>query len=161
MSYALLFSGTELPIDPWPGLPPDCWKESRTFHNGSDSKKWKPNISFEHVPLKEFSEKAFSPNNGYYFVREGWRGKATIYIYSEKKYLIKISFDKLHGIKEKWVNEKLLFIQPWWGRIKATDIIYDVENEKIVYIESIFDGHSAFDQYQKSCAQVGMCTCIK
>ena len=67
----------------------------------------------------------------------------------------------MYGIKEKWVSEKLLFIQPWWGRIAASDIIYDVENEKIVYIEDLTDGHIAFDQFKKSCAQVGGCTCIK
>lgn len=161
IQFFLLFSGVASSNDSWPGLPPDCWKESRNFHNGSDSKNWKPNIAFEHVPLKAFSEKVFSPNKGYYFVREGWRGKAALYIYSEKDYLIKISFNKLHGIKEKWVNEKLLFLQPWWGRIAATDIIYDVENEKIVYIEDLTDGHIAFDQYRKSCAEVSMCTCIR
>ena len=81
--------------------------------------------------------------------------------HAEKDYLIKISFDKLHGIKEKWINEKLLFIQPWWGRIAATDIIYDVENEKIVYVEDLTDGYIAFDQFQKGCARHGKCKCIK
>lgn len=159
--FVLTLSGVAFSKDQWPGLPPDCWKESRNFHNGSGSQNWKPNIAFEHVPLQEFPEKLFSPNKGYYFVREGWRGKAALYIYSEKDYLIKISFNKLHGIKEKWINEKLLFIQPWWGRIAATDIIYDVEKEKVVYVEDLADGHIAFDQFQKSCAQVGGCKCIK
>lgn len=157
----LTHSSVAFSKDPWPGLPPDCWQEPRNYHNGSNSKNWKPHIAFEHVPLQEFSEKVFSPNKGYYFVKKGWRGKAALYIYSEKDYLIKVSLNKLHGIKQKWINEKLLFIQPWWGRIAATDIIYDVENEKIVYIEDLTDGHIAFDQFQKSCAQLGGCQCIK
>lgn len=35
----------------------------------------------------------------------------------------------------KWINEKLLFVSAWWGRIAATDTIIDVSNGQIVYQE--------------------------
>jgi hypothetical protein len=50
----------------------------------------------------------------------------------------------------KWVNEKLLFMRPGWGRIAATDLIYDVEAEKITYAESVTDPHLAFQQSRES-----------
>ena len=50
----------------------------------------------------------------------------------------------------KWVNEKLLFMRPWWGRILGTDLIYDVEAERIVYAETVTDGYLAYQQFRES-----------
>ncbi len=87
-------------------------------------------------PIKDFEEKTLSPNKGYYFNLQGWRPEATLSIYTEKDYLISINFKEVFGInKPKWINEKLIFITVWWGRIAATDIIYDVEKEKVIYLE--------------------------
>jgi hypothetical protein len=42
-----------------------------------------------------------------------------------------------HGntFNAQWLNEKLLFIEVWWGRIHASDIIVDVEKRQIIYHE--------------------------
>lgn len=43
-----------------------------------------------------------------------------IYIYNEKDYLTLIQFQDLYfNFKPKftWINEKLLFMRIWWGRI--------------------------------------------
>jgi hypothetical protein len=46
-----------------------------------------------------------------------------------------------YGVGHAWVNEKLLFIRVWWGRIAATDCILDVESLRLVYAEdAIFVG---------------------
>ena len=39
------------------------------------------------------------------------------------------------GVGIKWLNEKLLYGQVWWGRIHSTDFIFDVEQRKFVYRE--------------------------
>jgi hypothetical protein len=35
-----------------------------------------------------------------------------------------------HGntFSANWINEKLLFVQVWWGRIASSDIILDVNH---------------------------------
>ncbi len=37
------------------------------------------------------------------------------------------------GVHAQWLNEKLLFIQIWWGRIVSTDIVFDVEKRTFLY----------------------------
>jgi hypothetical protein len=102
-----------------------------------------------------------SPNKGYFFVRTGGRPSARITIYAEKDHLIEINFSDLFGLSDvRWINEKLISMRPWWGRIMATDIIFDVENEKIIYAETVTDGYQAHQQYLESCPTHG-CRCIK
>ena len=48
----------------------------------------------------------------------------------------------------------------WWGRIAATDLIFDVEREKIIYAEELTDGSLAYQQYLESCPIHG-CKCVK
>ena len=82
-------------------------------------------------------------------------------IFAEKNYLIRIEFSELFGLSDvKWINEKLLFMRPWWGRIAATDLIYDVEAERMIYAEGVTDAYLAFQQYRASCPAQG-CECIK
>ncbi|MFN3703023.1 hypothetical protein [Thermomonas sp.] len=33
----------------------------------------------------------------------------------------------------KWINEDLLFIQTWWGRIVSTDMLFEVSTGRFVY----------------------------
>src|SRR5262245_1663850 len=144
----------------WPGLPPDCWSESRMFHN-SEVYPWKENIAIRTVKGEKPKGGELSPNKGYSFVVEGGRPSGKITIYAEKDHLIQISISELFGISDtKWINEKLVFMRLWWGRIAATDVIYDVEKEKILYTESVTDGYIAYQQFSESCPNIG-CTCIK
>jgi hypothetical protein len=39
------------------------------------------------------------------------------------------------GLNVRWLNEKLLYGQVWWGRIYSTDFILDVEARKFIYRE--------------------------
>jgi hypothetical protein len=40
------------------------------------------------------------------------------------------------GVRVKWLNEKLLFFQVWWGRIVSTDLILDVDTSKWIYSQN-------------------------
>ena len=51
-------------------------------------------------------------------------------------------------------------MRPWWGRIAATDLIYDVEAEKVIYAEAVTDAYLAYQQFRESCPLLG-CECIK
>jgi hypothetical protein len=145
----------------WPGVPPDCWNEERNFHSGESSQFWQAHTVFKIISGVALKPGVYSPNKGYYFVAEDGRPNGAVTIFAEKKYLIRIEFTELFGLAEvKWISEKLLFMRPWWGRIAATDLIYDVEAEKVVYSENLTDGYLAYQQFRESCLLVG-CECIK
>lgn len=42
-----------------------------------------------------------------------------------------------HGntFSARWLNEKLIFVQVWWGRIESSDLILDVEKGAFTYDE--------------------------
>ena len=102
-----------------------------------------------------------SPNKGYYFAVEGGRPIGRVTIHAEKDHLVDIQFVNLFWLTDvRWLNEKLIFMRPWWGRIAATDLIFDVEREEMIYAESVTDATVAYQQYQESCPIHG-CQCIK
>jgi hypothetical protein len=54
---------------------------------------------------------------------------------SDKPFL-KVSFQD-HGntFSAKWLNEKLIFIEVWWGRAASSDLILDVDKRTFIYNE--------------------------
>lgn len=146
----------------WPGLPPDCWTEPRMVHSLQDPVvDWRKNTRVTTRRAGEPAAAQVSPNKGYAFAVEGSRPTARVTIYAEKDYVVDIDFVELSGLGEvRWLNEKLLFMRAWWGRLMATDLIYDVERERFIHAEALTDGTLAFQQYRESCPLVG-CTCIE
>lgn len=148
--------------DGWPGLPPDCWAESRMVHSVQDlGDLWERNTRTTTREGAKPGESELSPNKGYAFVVTGGRPSARITIYAEKDHLVDIDFSELFGLSDvRWVNEKLIFMRPWWSRMAATDLIFDVEQERFVYAETVTDGFLAYEQYLASCPAHG-CKCIE
>ena len=147
--------------DPWPGLPPDCWSGSRLVHDKQKDTLWEKNTEVFITKESKPQPGARSPNSGYFFIVENGHQNGKVTIYTEKEHLIQIKFTELSGLSHvQWINEKLIFMRPWWGRIKATDLIYDVENEKFIYSEGVTDGYIGYQQYLESCPLIG-CDCIK
>lgn len=146
----------------WPGLPPDCWAEPRMVHSMQDlGDLWQRNTRITTRQDGKPSQGHVSPNKGYAFVVDGSRPSARITIYAEKDHVVDIEFAELFGLSDvRWLNEKLVFMRPWWGRIAATDLIFDAEREKIVYAETLTDGTLAYRQYLESCPIHG-CKCVK
>jgi hypothetical protein len=96
-------------------------------------------------------------NNAYWFAtilpdtaKKGpWN--ADILVFTERDYLVRVRFRDIHYCRNiGWVNEKLLRIRVWWGRICATDLIIDVEREQIIYREMVEEGSIAFQQFQEA-----------
>lgn len=149
--------------DPWPGVPPDCWSDVRLVHQGGtdEDDPWRQNTTITSVTATKPAPGVLSPNKGYFFVVEDSGTEVRVIIYAEKDHLIQFAFSKLKGLSDvRWVNEKLLFMRAWWGRIMATDFVYDVEKEKLIYTETAVDGYIAMRQYRESCPLLG-CKCIK
>ena len=147
----------------WPGLSPDCWSESRIAHNSDDWKKFQLHFKIDKVNIDKPAEfEHISPNKGYSYKSEGFRPDVTISIYAEKDHLIVIKITDVFGVSDvKWINEKLLFIRIWWGKIAIDDVIFDVEKEVTVYREHAVDGFQAYQQYKDFCKRLGGCKCIK
>jgi hypothetical protein len=146
----------------WPGVPPDCWTDARLVHSVQDlGEVWRENIKITTRKGEKLKSGILSPNGGYFFTLVDNRPKGRISIYAEKDHVLELDFSELFGLSDvRWVNEKLLFVHAWWGRIAATDMLFDVEAEKFVYIESVTDGMQAMQQYRESCPLLG-CECIK
>jgi hypothetical protein len=149
--------------DNYPGLPPDCWSESRIVHGSFvDQELFDKSVKIEAVEeLQPITNKIYSTNKGYWFSKDGVRPEVVIQVDSEKDHLVNISIKDVNGVSdEKWINEKLIFFRIWWGRIMATDVIFDVEDEAVIYSEPAMDGFLAYQQYQESCRVHG-CSCIE
>lgn len=40
------------------------------------------------------------------------------------------------GVHVQWMNDKLVLVQVWWGRIASTDLILDVSSKTFLYKET-------------------------
>jgi hypothetical protein len=48
---------------------------------------------------------------------------------------IRISDHTSGGVRTRWLNEKLLWLQMWRGRIVSTDMILDIDTRRFIYQE--------------------------
>ena len=53
-------------------------------------------------------------------------------------------------VRVHWINEKLIFIRVWWGRIVGTDIIFDVEKQVYLSLEMVVDGTQLYNQTRQA-----------
>ena len=141
---------------------PGFWEEPRIFHSSSlssmDKEIVETQISLERNHRAETAGERFkSPNNAYFYTMQEpdylqpspW--DTTISIYNEREGLLELKISKHASYKPtvRWINEKLLYIRIWWGRILGTDVILDVETESILYREMIHDGVIAYQQFHE------------
>jgi len=163
--FILIFLFVSLPAvaaKEYPGFPPDCWNENRNVHNLNEWNLLKKNLKFSHVLVEPAGKKIYSPNKGYYFVADGFRPKSQVTIYSENNLYWKLSFTNIFYLANpKWVNEKILFLRVYWGKIAFEDVLIDVEKESILSSESGTDATIAYQQFQSGCKTMGGCQCIQ
>jgi hypothetical protein len=137
---------------------PDKWNESRVFHSPFDD-KWADRIIIKRIPAIEIkSEKIFSPNKAYWFsiidpnYSKSMTRNVQIDIFNERDYHISLQLMEIgnYVLQTKWVNEKLLYVRTWWGRVLGFDLLFDVEKEQIIYKEFVNDGGIPFMQWQQA-----------
>jgi hypothetical protein len=137
---------------------PDKWDESRNFHTPFDE-QWANRISIEKIPTIEIgSEKTFSPNKAYWFYAQKpdtskpGHYELIVDINNERDYLIRLKISDVYGnfiADAKWINEKLIYTEAWWGRVLGVNLLFDVESEQIIYKENVNDGGIYYLQWQK------------
>ena len=138
---------------------PACWKEPRTFHAGPvwerlPNRRSRITLDRTNIPLPQ--EVTYSPNKAYAVhvnhpdMSQPRPWTVEVLVYTERAYLVRIQFSDIHRFAEaKWINEKLLFLRVWWGRVAGTDFIVDVERETVLYEEMVEWGGIAFQQFQQ------------
>lgn len=137
------------------GSVPDTssWKEPRNFHQPFDE-SFSKRLTIEIVPLHKPSDQAiYSPNKDYWFVQEAHEEGKDQFIISTTESGIRLTLlDRYPNFDPeiRWINEKLLFIRVYWGRVMGSDYIFDVETGKIIYREMLHDGTPLFDQVSKA-----------
>jgi len=137
---------------------PDKWKKPRLFNRKFD-KEFEKKILISRIKKgAEPDAKTYSRNQAYWFsvnqpdTTEPYPGTTKITVYNERDYVITIKLvdhAAQYETKVEWVNEKLLHVRFWWGRILGTYFIYDVEKEEYVIREMIEDGTITFQQWKE------------
>jgi len=44
-----------------------------------------------------------------------------------------LSFEPARQVDAKWMNERLLYIQAWWGRMVASEMVFDILDGRFLY----------------------------
>jgi hypothetical protein len=146
----------------WPGLPPDCWTEPRLYLTDTDDWNWPSRTKIERIAATAPLQVTRAPNRVYSFAVQGEAPRQSVLIFAEQPRAIRISFNDPRGLAEvKWLNEKLLYLRVWWGRVAATDLFFDVEQARVVLAQSVHDGADAMQQYQEGCRRMGGCQCVQ
>lgn len=152
----LLLAGCQKPVIHWNNdyhTTPDFWEEPRVFQMPADysSDMWSRRVSFNKYDdwVVDDQEKVFSPNKAYWF-QKGFNEQGTfqVVIYNEHRYVtIDTTSDDHYSKDVKWINEKLVYVRDWLGLKGGFDLIYDTEQEEILYFEQINSGGGPFVQW--------------
>ncbi|UCD75699.1 MAG: hypothetical protein JSV91_02055 [Phycisphaerales bacterium] len=136
--------------------PPDRWDGPRVYHRPLDP-DYAARFALGRLETIDQPEKReLSPNGAYWYgVMEDDRTQpgpwhAKVVVYNERDYHLDLTVHDYRHIKARWVNEKLLYVELWWGRILGTCLVVDVESEKIIHAEMVHDGHIAYRQWQEA-----------
>ena len=138
--------------------PPDQWTEPRLYHSAFE-KEYEKRILISRISKMDAAEEmVFSPNKAYWYSYERPDFKkpgpwsTTFHVFNERNDLIGIQLvdHSQYEPAARWINEKLLYIQVWWGRVLGSYLIFDVEKERVVIKEMIHDGQIPFQQHKES-----------
>ncbi len=154
----LLCSAKALADDTLWHTSPDKWSEPRIFHSAFDDEFSKGIVvSRGKIHPNSNIKKVFSSNNAYWYAvlpadyRKEGPYTTNILIYNERGYLVNLKLLE-HSQYEpniKWINEKLIYVELWWGRILGTYLIFDVEKEQVIYKEMMHDGVLPYQQFHQ------------
>jgi len=90
-------------------------------------------------------------------LRDGpWKTDLYIFDNANTNHCVRIGlFDHVSGgVKHVWLNDKILFVEVWWGHIGYTDFILNVETLKFLYMEDGFYTSLPVDSRPESCYEV-------
>jgi hypothetical protein len=161
LGFALVFSGglfgcsitNEQPRQyMWRSTNPEelsevCWHEKPSRETLQNIKVAR--VSLTKDQLNKVAGLAKEPENGPRWLMEEtpdttrsgrWKTQLDIFDDFDADHFVRIELiDHVSGgVKYTWLNDKLLFVEVWWGRIACTDFILNTETRKFLYIEDAF-----------------------
>jgi hypothetical protein len=78
----------------------------------------------------------FEVDPDYTSTKEPWNTILFIHRTGETDRVLRLDvMDHGNTFTASWINEKLLFVEVWWGRRAASDVILDIDQGKIMYHE--------------------------
>ncbi|MDH4202594.1 MAG: hypothetical protein OEV87_06835 [Phycisphaerae bacterium] len=135
---------------------PDRWEEPRIFQTSIEYSgyPWDEKIKIEKYDEIDVDDagKIYSPNEAYWLQKQfSEKGTFQVVIFNEHRFIIIDTSSDDHYSKEvRWINEKLVYIRDWFGKVLGFDMIYDIEKEEVLYFEETNDGGLPFLQWQQN-----------
>jgi hypothetical protein len=78
----------------------------------------------------------FEVDPDYTSTKEPWNTALFIHRAGKAERVLRVDVvDHGNTFTASWINEKLLFIEVWWGRFASSDIILDVDQGRLLYHE--------------------------
>jgi len=155
---------------------PDKWSEPRIFHQplgylqgGFDKNFLISDLTVLELKLSDSDKehRTFSANSAYWYYIPEHKNKSKcrkgscaieMYIYNERDVVKKFTFKnifKSSSVLVEWINEKIIYIEPWLDASGGYYILYDVEKERIIQAESVRAGGKIFHLWSKDCNKKG------
>ncbi|MDF3130578.1 hypothetical protein P0Y35_15325 [Kiritimatiellaeota bacterium B1221] len=140
--------------------PPDKWSAPPIYHPAGDP-HLADRMRLSKVPYAGGLPERFvlSSNGAYgFFARSLVEGEAStgalqLHVFNERPYFVRIELSELYlnfAPEVRWINQKLLYVEVWWGRLEGSYFIFDVEREEVVITEAFRDGRVAFRQWKEA-----------
>ena len=61
------------------------------------------------------------------------RGKTVVAVNLRNGSNTYLSFDATKSLDVKWLNERLIYIEAWWGRLGASELVFDALEGRFLY----------------------------
>jgi hypothetical protein len=135
--------------------PPGCWTAPRITHGPwSEQPGERAAVLRERVAAPEGAQWTASPN-GVYRLRKvdpdfsappPWNTRIVIEAERPDAVVVELRNHGNASAYAVWVNEKLVLVRVWWGRLLGADLLVDAETGEIVWKETARGGDAAFEQ---------------
>jgi hypothetical protein len=135
--------------------PPACWSAARMTH-GPWSEQPGERVAIGRAREAAAADAKWTPSpNGAYRFRQidpdfsgppPWNTRFVIEAERPEAVVLELRNHGNGAAYANWMNEKLVLVRVWWGRVIGADIIVDAESGEIVWKESVRAGDVAFEQ---------------
>ena len=135
--------------------PPACWTAPRITHGAWGEQPGERAVVLrERVAAPEGAELKVSPNGAYrlrkvdpdFSAPPPWNTRIIIEAERPEAVVLELRNHGNASAYAVWVNEKLVLVRVWWGRVLGADLLVDAEKGEIVWKETARGGDAAFEQ---------------
>ena len=135
--------------------PPACWTAPRITHGPwSEQPGERAAVLRERVAPAEGAQWLASPNGAYrlrkvdpdFSAPPPWNTRIVVEVERPEAVVVELRNHGNATAYAVWVNEKLVLVRVWWGRVLGADLLVDVERGEIVWRDTVRGGDAPFEQ---------------